>query len=198
MNKKERTYVMIKHDGVQRSLIGEIIGRFERAGLKIVGMKMFVPTREQAEKNYGKDDAWCEDKGSTMIENIKSQGGTPEKTAIQYGRAIVEQLLGYVVSGPVVGMVLEGNQAVAIAKKLIGSTEPVSSDVGTIRGDFTLDSYGMANLDGRAVRNLIHRSDDPSEAEEEIKIWFNENEIVNYRHINSAMLYDVNLDGILE
>jgi nucleoside-diphosphate kinase len=196
--KKERTFVAVKHDGVQRSLIGEIIKRIEQTGLKIVAMKMFVPTREKANEHYGKDDKWCEEKGAKLIEALKAKGETPTKSAVEYGRGIVEELLKYFTLGPIVGFVVEGNQSVAIVKKLVGGTEPTTSDVGTIRGDFTLDSYATANVDGRAVRNLIHCSDKPEEAEREIKIWLSPEEIINYRHIQEEILYDVNIDGILE
>ena len=101
-------------------------------------------------------------------------------------------------SGPVVAMVLSGNQAVGVVTKLVGGTEPLTSDVGTIRGDYTLDSYNLSSLDERAVRNLIHCSDKPEEAEREMKIWFTPEEIINYRQLNEEILYDVNLDGILE
>ena len=196
--KKEKTFVIIKHDGVQRTLVGEIINRIERTGLKIIALKMFVPDRERSTKHYGKDDAWCEAVGSRTIENMKKVGGTPTKSALEYGRDIVEALLNYNTLGPVVAMVIEGNGAVGIVKKLVGSTEPMSSDVGTIRGDFTLDSYAAANVDGRAVRNLIHCTDKPEEAEQEINIWFSKDEIINYRLVQEQILYDVNIDGILE
>ena len=196
--KKQRTFVAIKHDGVQRSLVGEIIKRIERTGLKIVAMKMFVPSREKAIEHYGKDDVWCEEKGSKLIEALKTKGKTPNKTAVEYGREIVEALLKYFTLGPIVGFIVEGNESVAIVKKLVGGTEPTTSDVGTIRGDFTLDSYSTANIDGRAVRNLMHCSDKPEEAEREINIWFKPEEIIGYRHIQEEILYDVNIDGILE
>ncbi len=95
-------------------------------------------------------------------------------------------------------MVWEGNQSVGVIKKLVGGTEPLTSDVGTIRGDFAPDSYDIANLDGRAVRNLIHCSDEVSEAEREIALWFNEDELQSYIHVQERMLYDVNLDGMTE
>jgi len=95
-------------------------------------------------------------------------------------------------------MVFEGINAVGIVRKITGSTEPLSSDVGTIRGDFTIDSYEVADVDNRAVRNLIHASGSSEEAEKEINIWFQPEEIINYRLINESILYDVNLDGILE
>lgn len=195
---KERSFVLIKHDGVQRSLIGEIIKRIERTGLKIVGMKMFVPDRDRAIVHYGKDDAWCEEKGQRIVDNLKKEGKLPEKTAVEYGREIVEALLKYITLGPVVAMVIEGNQSVGIVKKLVGGTEPLTSDVGTIRGDLTVDSYDASNMNGRAVRNLIHCTDKPEEAQKEIDIWFKTEEIINYRLIQEQILYDVNIDGILE
>lgn len=198
MPQKEKTFVIIKHDGIQRTLIGEIIRRIERTGLKITALKMFVPTREQAVKHYGKDDAWCEKVGARTIENIEKGGSKAQKSALEYGREVLEALFHYMTLGPVVAMVVEGNQAVGIVKKLVGGTEPLTSDVGTIRGDFTLDSYDAANVNGRAVRNLIHCSDQVSEALREIDIWFGQDDINSYRLIQETMLYDVNVDGIRE
>ena len=196
--KKERTFAAIKHDGVQRTLVGEIIGRIERTGLKIVALKMFVPDLERATKHYGKDDAWCETKGNIFIEGLKKNGKTPDKTALEYGREIVEAVIKYITSGPIVAMVIEGNQAVGIVKKMVGPTEPLTSDVGTIRGDYTIDSYYMANYDNRAIRNLMHCTDKVEEVEKEINLWFSPEEIVGYRLVQEEILYDVNLDGILE
>ncbi len=101
-------------------------------------------------------------------------------------------------SGPVVAMVWEGAHAVPIVRKMTGGTEPLSSDVGTIRGDFVLDSYQIADTYDRAIRNLVHASGSVEEALGEIKLWFKPEEILNYRLIQDAILYDVNLDGILE
>lgn len=196
--KKERTFVIIKPDGVQRSMIGEIIGRFERAGLKVTAMKMLVPKAEQCWTHYNKDDVWFQSKGERIVKGREENGLPVEKEAIEYGRDIIGQLVTFMTSGPVVAMVIEGNQSVGIVTKLVGGTEPLTSDIGTIRGDLTLDSYDLAGLDGRAVRNLIHCSDKPEEAEREIKIWFDESEIIKYKSIQEKMLYDVNLDGILE
>lgn len=167
--KKERTFVAIKPDGVQRSLIGEVISRFERVGLKLVGMKMLVPTASHIEKHYEKID-----------EKIR------------------QHLVTFMTSGPVVAMVWEGAHSVKIVRKIVGSTEPLTSDVGTIRGDFVLDSYAMSDADGRAVRNVIHASGNVEEADMEIKHWFGDNELINYKNIQEGVLYDVNLDGILE
>ena len=196
--KKERTFVIIKPDGIQRSMIGEILSRFERTGLKFTAMRLVVPTAEQCWAHYNKDEAWFQSKGERIVKGREENGLPVEKAAIEYGRDIIGQLVTFMTSGPVLTMVIEGNQSVGIVTKLVGGTEPLTSDIGTIRGDLTLDSYDLAGLDGRAVRNLIHCSDKPEEAEREIKIWFEEKEIIKYRSINEAMLYDVNLDGILE
>lgn len=196
--KNERTFVIIKPDGVQRSLVGEVIKRFERTGLKIVAMKMFVADADRLWKHYQKDDAWYLSKGEKTIVNRTSAGLPVDKPAIQYGKDIIGALVKFMSCGPVVAMVIEGNQAVSIVTKIVGATEPSTSDIGTIRGDFTVDSYELSNVSERAVRNLIHCSDKPAEAEREIGIWFKPEEILSYRQIQESILYDVNLDGILE
>lgn len=197
-NKRERTFVIVKPDGVQRSLIGEVISRIERTGLKFVGMKFFVPTEEQCWTHYNKDDKWFEEKGGRILKERQDRGMAVEKSASEYGKDIVRQLVSFMTSGPVLAMVIEGNQAVGIVKKLVGSTEPLTSDVGTIRGDFTVDSYDLAGLDGRAVRNLVHCSDKPEEAVREIGIWFKSEELISYKLVQERILYDVNVDGLLE
>lgn len=196
--KKERTFIILKPDAVQRGFMGEIISRIERVGLKFCAMKFVVPTEQQCWTHYNKDEAWFLSKGERTVKQRQEAGLPIEKEAIEYGRDIIAQLVKFMTSGPVLAAVIEGNQAVGIVTKLVGGTEPLTSDVGTIRGDFTVDSYEMAGIDGRAVRNLVHCSDQPSEAEREIKIWFTEEEIIKYRLVGDAILYDVNLDGILE
>ena len=201
--KKEKTFVILKPDAVQRGLIGDIINRFERIGLKIVAMKMVLPTEELAIKHYNKDDAWMIKKGETnVIKNRKELGLPIEKTALEYGRDIFRGLVEYMICSPVVAMVLEGNSAQAVVKRLVGTTEPATSDTGTIRGDLSLETYMLCDTDGgRAVRNLIHCTD-PADgegaAEREINVWFKPEEIIKWKSINEKMLYDVNLDGHLE
>lgn len=196
--KTERTFVIIKPDGVQRSLVGEIIRRFERTGLKLVAMKMIVPDSDRIWKHYNKTDEWFIKKGTGIAKDREAAGLSAEKEPIEYGKDIIRALEKYMTSGPVVMMVWEGNQAVAVVKKLVGTTEPATSDVGTIRGDLTTDSYAICAVDDRAVRNLIHCSELPEEGEAETALWFAPEEVITYRHIAEAMLYDVNLDGILE
>lgn len=199
IQKRERSLVLIKPDGVQRSLIGEIIRRYERTGLKLAGLKFFVPTKDLVEKHYLSFDGWLESVGVKSIAAYEKKGlKSPFKTPLECGQAVLKRLIKYLSSGPVVAMIWEGNQAVGVVRKITGGTEPLTSDVGTVRGDLTIDSYSLADTDDRAVRNLIHASGSPQEAEKEIPIWFKEEEILNYNLVQEKILYDVNLDGILE
>jgi len=196
--KKELSLVIIKPDGVQRALIGDIITRFERTGLKFIAMKLLLPREEQCWTHYNKDEEWFLKKGARIIEDRKAHGMPIEKEVIEYGKDIIQANVDFFTSGPVLAFVIEGNQSVAIVKKIVGGTEPTTSDVGTLRGDFTVDSYTLSSLDNRAVRNLVHCSDSPEEALREIPIWFEEKELISYRLVGEQILYDVNLDGILE
>lgn len=198
---KQQTFVIIKPDGVQRNLVGEIISRFERAGLKLVALKMEVPDRERLTKHYSKTDEWYESKGQKTVDNLVKRGIVPSKPAIEYGKDIIRALMDYMSAGPAILMIWEGNKSMEVVKKLVGGTEPTTSDIGTIRGDYTLDSYDKANEDNRAVRNLMHCTD-PADGEEEaareIGIWFEKREIINYRHIQEVVLYDPTISGILQ
>ncbi len=197
--KKERTLVIIKPDGVQRTLIGEIIKRYERVGLKLVGMKMVVPTEEHVEKFYTLDPEWRRITGEKTIASYIKKGDTPWTTdPLEVTKVVLENLKRFMTSGPVIPTLWEGAHAVEIGRKVTGGTEPRTSDVGTIRGDFVLDSYSMSDTDKRAVRNLVHASGSVKEAEMEIAHWFKNEEIVNYRLVQDEILYDINLDGILE
>ncbi|MSR71407.1 MAG: nucleoside-diphosphate kinase [Candidatus Taylorbacteria bacterium] len=197
--KHERTLVIIKPDGIQRSLIGEIIKRYERSGLKLVAIKMMVATPELIEKHYTLDPAWRKVTGEKTIKGYLDKGLKPPANDPQeITRILLEHLIKYITSGPVIAMVWQGAHAVQIIRKLTGGTEPLMSDVGTIRGDYVLDSYQMTDADGRAVRNLVHASGSVKEAEDEIKHWFDSKEIINYKLIQEQILYDVNMDGIIE
>ncbi|EKE19301.1 MAG: hypothetical protein ACD_9C00055G0005, partial [uncultured bacterium] len=118
--KKERTFVIIKPDGVQRNLMGEIISRFERVGLKLTAMKMLVPKAEQCWTHYNKDEAWFQSKGERIVKGREEMSLPIEKEAIEYGRDIIGQLVTFMTSGPVLAMVIEGNSAVGIVTKLVG------------------------------------------------------------------------------
>lgn len=197
--KKERTLVVIKPDGIQRSLIGEVVQRFERIGLKMVGLKMLVPTKDMVEKHYTLDPEWIEKVGKNTIANYLEKGINPPSTDPKViGNTVLGNLKSYFTSGPVVAMVWEGASAVAVVRKIVGKTEPLTSDVGSIRGDYVLDSYQVADTDGRAIRNLIHASGSVDEANNEVNLWFSEKELIKYTIIHEKILYDVNLDGILD
>lgn len=169
--KKEKTLLILKPDAVQRVLIGNIIKRIEKTGLKLIFSKMLIAKREQCFAHY----------------NLK-----------QLSKDIIDREVNFMVCGPIIVMVWQGNQAISILKKIVGSAEPLTSDVGTIRGDLTIDSLELANIDSRAVRNLVHCSDSVEEALNEIKIWLSKEELTKYRLIGEEILYDVNLDSIKE
>jgi len=196
---KERTLVIIKPDGIQRTLVGEIIKRYEGIGLKLIALKLLVPTVEQIEKHYTLDPNWRRITGEKTIKGYQDKGLTPPSMdPLEITAKILENLKKYMTSGPVIAMIWQGAHAVKIVRKITGGTEPLTSDIGTIRGDFVLDSYQMSDGDNRAVRNLIHASGSVEEAEMEIVHWFKAEEITNYRLVQDQIIYDVNLDGILE
>lgn len=187
---KERTLVIIKPDGIQRNLVGEIISRFERVGLKIVGVKMMHATEDLIKNHYTLDPGWFKSVGEKGIKGLLDKGIEPESLDPDVmAHAVLKRLVKYMTSGPIIAMILEGAHAVKIVRKITGGTEPLTSDVGTIRGDYVLDSYSMSNDDDRAVRNLIHASGSVKEAEDEIKHWFKDEEIMEYVLVNDEVLY---------
>lgn len=193
---KERTLIVVKPDGVQRSLVGEIVRRYERVGLKIVGMKFVYPSEEMATKHYYDvgGDEWLEEVGRKARAAYEKKGlQSPYETNRENGEAVLKSNAQYLSSGPVAAIVLEGSQAVELTRKIAGATEPLTADVGTIRADFTLDSYSLADTDARSVRNLLHASGSAEEAEQEIKIWFKDEELIDYTHLNEKILYEKDL-----
>jgi nucleoside-diphosphate kinase len=197
----ERTLVLIKPDGVQRSLVGEIIQRFERSGLKLAGMKFLVTDEGLIEKHYLSDPNWREKTGKKTIASYEEKGEDkqpPSDDPEEMGQIILDNLKEYMTVGPSVVMCWQGAHAAKLVRKLVGGTQPLEADIGTIRGDFVMDSYEMSDADGRAVRNLVHASGDKEEAKEEIDLWFDDEELVDYSIVQEKILYDVNLDGILE
>jgi len=189
-HKEERTLVIIKPDAIQRVLVGEIIGRYERIGLKIVAMKMFVPTGEMIEQHYTLDPEWRRVTGEKTIKGYMDKGLTPPMSdPFEVTKVLLEKLKKYMTSGPVIAMILQGAHAVKIVRKLTGGTEPLMSDVGTIRGDYVLDSYQMSDSDGRSIRNLVHASGSVKEAEDEICHWFDDKEITDYLLVQEQIIY---------
>ncbi len=197
--RNEQTLILIKPDGIQRGLIGEIIRRFERVGLKLVAVKMVLPKDDFIERHYTIDPEWRRVTGEKTIKSYRDKGlQPPHDDPYKITEIILNNLKKFMCSGPVIAMVWQGVHSVKIVRKLMGGTEPLTSDVGTIRGDFVLDSYQLSDTDGRAIRNLIHASGSLEDAGKEIKLWFKPEEIIKYNIVSEKILYDVDLDEILE
>jgi nucleoside-diphosphate kinase len=196
---KERTLVLLKPDAIQRALIGEIVQRYERLGLKLVGLKMVVPTASQVEGHYTLDPNWRRVTGEKTIKAYRDRNlPPPSEDPLEITAKILKNLVKYLTAGPVVAMVWQGAHAVELVRKITGGTEPRTSPVGTIRGDFVPDSYVMSDTDDRAVRNLIHASGSVAEANMEIPHWFDKKELVDYKVKHEDILYAKELEGILE
>jgi len=185
----ERSLVLIKPDGVQRALIGEIISRFERPGFKIIAMKMMLASPEHAGKHYADDAAWLKSVGEKALASLVKKGITTKDDAVTIGRRIRQQLMEFISMSPVVAFVLEGHGVIDKVRQIIGSTSPAAALPGTIRGDFALDSYGLADQSGRPIQNLIHASDSPESAAKEISIWFKPEELQPYTRVDEALIY---------
>ncbi len=159
--KIERTLIVLKPDAVQRGLVGEIISRFERPGLKLIGLKMITVDREFASKHY-----------FVLTE--------------RYGQQISDSMVDFLSSAPIVAMVWEGVGAVEKARSIIGTTYPHQSPAGTIRGDLAHVSKDYANEKGIVVKNLIHGSAPDEDAEAEVKLWFKDSELFDYRNVHQT------------
>ena len=164
----QQTLIIIKPDGVDRNLIGKIISYYEEAGLKVVKLKMMQADRDLIMKHYEENEDYMR-----AIGQKSKDAGNKVDDIVEYGRMIVQSLRDYMTSGPVVPMVLEGEgEAIALARKVTGFTDPTQADKGTIRGDLGNDSIAKANSEGRPTKNLIHASGNPEEAAKEIGLWF--------------------------
>ncbi|MBL7169930.1 MAG: nucleoside-diphosphate kinase [Candidatus Aenigmarchaeota archaeon] len=185
MESWERTLFMIKPDGVKKGLVGECFRRIEDAGLKITGMKMVRPTRDQADRHYPNEQ---DDLEWFKLVAKKGRGGYekkglefPYEDDMDYARNVKKWLVDYLSSAPVVAAVIEGPNAISAVRETSGPTEPASAEKGTIRGDFGDDSYKLANSENRALKNIVHASSSVKDAENEIKVWFTEDEIIDYK-----------------
>ena len=193
--KHQRTFCMIKPDGVMRGLVGEIIHRIEKTGLKVVAMKMLTPTEEMVKAHYPVNN----EKGIVRLGSKAKSGldglslsakevyGTDDEKAL--GENALAGLIQYMQSGPVVAMVVEGIQSIDMVRKLAGATLPFKAEMGTIRGDFSVDNPIVANVEGRSIHNLFHASEDTEEAEHEIKLWFGGETICDYSLGSDDIMY---------
>src|SRR3989344_1312787 len=184
--KEEKTLVLIKPDGVKRGLIGEVVARIEKRGLKVIAISMVKPSRKQIDEHYPKDLKWVKRLGEKSLAtytkygwDAKEEMGTDDPVKI--GKSVRNWILDFMTSGPVVKIVVEGIHAVDMVRKLVGNPLPAFVGKGTIRGVFSVDSAAWANKDHRAVHNLIHASETPEEARHELKYWFKAGEIFEYK-----------------
>ncbi len=158
----QRTLIIFKPDAVQRGIVGEILSRFERVGLKIVATKMVNPDKDHYYHHY---------------EGIS-------KMVSRRGQKAFDLVVDFMTSGPVIAMVLEGVEAIPVVRKIVGSTEPMAADMGTIRGDYAHVSFGYADARNEGVANLIHASGNVDEAEQEVSYWFKPEEIQIYKTLS--------------
>jgi nucleoside-diphosphate kinase len=189
---QERAFLIVKPDGVARGLVGEILSRFEKTGgLKLVALKMFYPSRKQSERHYDNPDEWKLKLGNRTKEAQAAAGREDSREPIDIGNDIQEKLRDYLCQGPVVAMVWQGNNANNMCRKITGHTCPRDATPGTIRGDFSVDDYDLSDSSGRPIYNLLHCSDSPENAEEEISRWLGGDEIHAWKKLDEEMLYDI-------
>ncbi len=189
MNIKDRTLVLVKPDGVQRALIGEIVSRLERPGFKIIGLKMVCADEMTAGNHYADDEEWLKSVGEKTKAGYDKKGVQIDEDAITIGRRIRQQMMEFISSSPVVAICLEGHGVVDKVRLIVGATMPRMALPGTIRGDYALDSYSLADKKGRPVQNLIHASDSIANAEREIAIWFGKDELHPYQRVDEPLIY---------
>ncbi|KKQ92565.1 MAG: Nucleoside diphosphate kinase [Candidatus Woesebacteria bacterium GW2011_GWA2_40_7] len=191
----ERTLVLIKPDGVQRGLIGEILTRFEKKGLKIIAMRMAWPDSGLAQKHYDMPESDKILLGERTIASYKEKGVDLKKKPVEIAENVQKRLVKYLTTGPVVAMVIEGAHAIQNVRKIRGATNPLAADVGTITADYTIDSYFLSDPDERAIRNLVHASGSVEEANREIDLWFKTDEINDYELAIEKILYSREWEG---
>lgn len=187
--KPEKTLIAIKPEAIQRRLMGEIISKFEKRGLKMVACKMVAPTEEEVGKHYADDEAWYLSSGTKTYNNYKDKGIDPGMTPVELGKRTRQMLLDHLANRPVLFMIWEGPHAVALGRKTAGATNPLVADIGSIRGDYSTESYEMSDELGRAIHSLVHASGSVEEAEAEIAIWFTPEELYDYEMIDEHVFY---------
>lgn len=191
----ERTVVLIKPDGVKRGLVGEIISRFEKVGFKIVAIKMVWVDEELVRKHYPSErEEWLKKIGEKTLKAYEEYGKDPKEKLgtmdpLEIGKMINKWNIDYLTSGPVVAMIIEGNHAITVVRKMVGFTHPNLADAGTIRAEYSADSTDLANEQKRAARNLIHASGNSEEADYERQLWFKEKEIHNYKRADEGIIF---------
>jgi nucleoside-diphosphate kinase len=184
--KEEKTFILIKPDGIRKGLVGEIIKRIEQRDLKVVALEMFHASRKEMDSHYPKDEKWLGRIGEKTMatytkygHDVKRDFGTSD--LVKIGRTVRGWLLDFMASAPMIKMVVQGVHAVDMVRKIVGPTMPYLAEMGTIRGDYSADSAVSANLEKRAVFNLVHASETQAEAKHEIAHWFKKDQIHKYK-----------------
>ena len=190
----QQTLALVKPDGVMRGLTGEVLRRIERRGLKIVALKMVQVDRTHLEKHFPTDPEWIARLGDKGLKTFAEYNLDPVEHMGSNDRAVVgkmvkETLFDYMVSGPIVAIVIEGMHAIDMVRKLAGHTLPVFAEMGTIRGDFSVDSPSIANTEKRAIHNIMHASETPEEAANEVSLWFKPEEIHSYNRADESVMF---------
>ena len=185
----ERTLVLIKPEGMARALTGKVLSTFEDAGLKIVAIKTVRPDSKLAERHYPYTKEWAENVWSNTKKASEEHGNRFDETAEQTGRRVQGYLMNAITGKPIIAIVLEGNEAVFVARKLLGATEPRKADPSSIRGRYSFDSYDMADSAKRIINNVAHASGDKDTAAKEIAIWFRKDEILEYERCDEHVMF---------
>lgn len=190
----EKTVMLIKPDGVKRGLIGECIRRVEQRGLKVIALKMVMASKDQARKHYPGTDAWLIGMGQKTIEAYVKYNKDPLKELgtddpLKIGNMIYDWNVDLFTSGPVVAILISGVHAIDMVRKIVGKTIPAFAEMGTIRGDYSVDSPTLSNEGKRAIRNIVHASGDPIEATHEITHWFTKEEIYEYSRSEEDIMF---------
>ena len=184
--KEEKTFVLIKPDGVRKGLVGEIVKRLEQRDLKIIALEMLHASRKEMDKHYPKDEKWLRRLGEKTMAtytkygyDVKKDFGTSD--LVRIGKTVRGWLLDFMSSAPMVKAVVQGVHAVDMVRKIVGPTMPYLAEMGTVRGDYSADSAISANMERRAVYNLVHASETTGEAKHEIEHWFRSKSIFKYK-----------------
>ncbi len=192
----ERSLVLIKPDAVYRGISGQIIDRFEKTGLKIVGLKIVNATKEQLDKHFPiHDESWLRGMGDKTLENYEIHGIDPMEELdasdpLEIGKIILGWNYEYLMSGPVIAIVLEGVRAISAVRKIIGHTLPTKAQPGTIRGDFSINSADYSNSEKCSCKNVVHASSNQEEADVECMVWFESGELVDYLRSDEKVMFN--------
>ena len=194
---EERTLILMKPDVLQRQIVGEILSRFERKGFKMVAVKMLNATKAQVGEHYTDEEQYLIETGEKAKKGAEARGQDVSNwNSLEWGKIIRDRNIAYLTCGPILAVVLEGPNVVSSVRKVLGSTSPADGDVGTIRADYSFDSYALADVVARSTRTMLHASDSPENAQREIKIWFKESEICNnYETVAEKIFYDTGWDN---